>query len=167
MKTKFAVLLYAFAFAFAFAFAASAGAYAAESSDHHHHGGGGADVEKLELDAGKKWATDAPLRQAMGDINQAMTEAAPLIRTDQFDAAAYQALAATAKQKVAYAVEYCKLEPKADAMLHLLLADLMTGAETMEGNTDHTRREGALEVPQALDAYGRYFQHAGWQAPPR
>lgn len=165
MKTKSTVLLSALAFAFAFA--ASAGAYAAEIASHHHHGDGGADVQKLELNAGKKWATDAPLRQAMGDINQAMSKAAPLIRRDQFDAAAYQALAATVKQKVAYAVEYCKLEPKADAMLHLLLADLMTGAETMEGKTDHPRREGALGVLQALNAYERYFQHPGWQAPQR
>ncbi len=52
-------------------------------------------------------------------------------------------------------------------MLHVLLADLMAGAEAMEGKTGRPRREGALQVLQALDAYGRYFQHAGWQAPSR
>ncbi|AAZ98108.1 conserved hypothetical protein [Thiobacillus denitrificans ATCC 25259] len=161
MKTTLTVLLSAFALA------ASTGVHAAERADHPHHGEGGADVQKLELNAGRKWATDAPLRQAMSDINRAMTEAVPLIRKDQLDAAAYQALAATVKQKVAYAVEHCKLEPRADAMLHVLLADLMAGAEAMEGKTGHPRREGALQVLQALDAYGRYFQHAGWQAPPR
>lgn len=161
MKTTLTILLSAFALS------ASAGIHAAESADPRHHGEGGAEVQKLELDAGRKWATDAPLRRAMADINEAMTEAVPLIRKDQLDAAAYQALAATVKQKVAYAVEYCKLEPRADAMLYLLLADLMAGAETMEGNTGRPRHEGGRAVLQALDAYGRYFQHLGWQAPPR
>lgn len=159
MRTKFAVLLAAFAFT------VSASGYAAEGADHSHAGHGGAGVQKLELNAGKKWATDAPLRQAMSDINRAMTQAVPLIHGGQFDNAAYQALAATIKQKVVFTVAHCKLEPKADAMLHLVLADLMAGAETMEGKTANPRHDGAVRVLQALNAYGRYFQHPDWQAP--
>lgn len=158
MKTKFAVLLATFALT------VSASGYAAEGGDHRHPAHGSAGVQKLELNAGKKWATDAPLHQAMSDINQAMAKAVPLIRKNQFDNAAYQALAATIKQKVAYAVEHCKLEPKADAMLHLVLADLVAGAEVMEGKTASPRHDGAVGVLQALNAYGRYFQHPGWQA---
>jgi Spy/CpxP family protein refolding chaperone len=159
MKTKFAVLLAAFALT------VSASGYAAEGADHHHAGQDSAGMQKLELNAGKKWATDAPLRQAMSDINRAMARAVPLIHKDQFDDAAYQALAATVRQKVAYTVEHCKLEPKADAMLHLVIADLMAGAETMEGKTAHPRHDGAVAVLRALNAYGRYFQHPGWHVP--
>lgn len=100
----------------------------------------------------------------MNDINQAMAEVLPLIHKNQFGDEAYRALAATVSRKVAYAVEHCKPEPKADAMLHLVIADLMTGAETMEGKTANPRHDGAVRVLEALKAYGQYFQHPGWKA---
>jgi len=158
MKTKFSVLLASLALILA------ANSHAAESADAHHHDGhGSASPQQLQLNAGKKWATDAPLRQAMNDINQAMAKALPLIHKNQFGDEAYQALAATVSQKVAYTVEHCKLEPQADAMLHLVIADLLAGAETMEGKTADSRHDGAVRVLQALKAYGQYFQHPGWK----
>ena len=50
------------AFLLAMATAGSQTAWAA--ADHHHHHGDGAE-QKLQLNAGKKWVTDASLRQAM------------------------------------------------------------------------------------------------------
>mgnify|MGYP001052837618 CR=1 FL=1 len=159
MKSKFSVLLATLALAL------SANIQAAENTDaHHHHDHGSASPQQLQLNAGKKWATDAQLRQAMNDINQAMAKALPLIHKNQFGDQAYQALATTVSQKVAFAVEHCKLEPKADAMLHLVIADLMAGAETMEGKTANPRHDGAVRVLEALKAYGQYFQHSGWKA---
>lgn len=159
MKSKFSVLLATLALVL------SANTQAAENTDaHHHHDHGSASPQQLQLNAGKKWATDAQLRQAMNDINQAMAKALPLIHKNQFGDQAYQALATTVSQKVAFAVEHCKLEPKADAMLHLVIADLMAGAETMEGKTANPRHDGAVRVLEALKAYGQYFQHSGWKA---
>jgi len=158
MKTPFTVLLTAIVLAL------SSNSHAAGSSEapHHHHGS--TESTKLQLNAGKKWATDEPLRQAMNDINQAMTKALPAIHKDQFGNAEYQALATTVSEKVAYAVEHCKLEPKADAMLHVVIADLMAGAENMAGKGAHSRHDGAVQVLEALKSYGRYFQHTGWKA---
>jgi len=158
MKTKFSVLLAALALA------VSSNIYAAESADAHHHSHGSAEPTKLQLNAGKKWATDEPLRQAMSDINQAMAKALPAIHKSQFGNAEYQALATTVSGRVAYAVEHCKLEPKADAMLHLVIADLMAGTESMEGKTSNSRHDGAVKVLEALKSYGKYFQHPGWKA---
>lgn len=159
MKTKFSILLASLALAI------SANTHAAGSAEAHHHDGHGSDSpQQLQLDAGKKWATDAPLRQAMNDINQAMAKALPLIHKNQFGDEAYRALATTVSQKVAYAVEHCKLEPKADAMLHRVIADLMAGAGMMEGKTASPRHDGAVQVRDALRAYGQYFQHPGWAA---
>ena len=73
MKTKFSVFLAALALA------VSSNIYAAESADAHHHSHGSTEPTKLHLNAGKKWATDEPLRQAMSDINQAMAKALPAI----------------------------------------------------------------------------------------
>ena len=142
--------------------AAASGQAALAAEEHHHHGESAAAVQKLELNAGKKWATDAALRQSMDDINQAMDKALPLIHKDRFSDADYVALATTINAKVGYAVENCKLEPKADAMLHLVIAELMAGAEIMDGKTSAARHDGAVRVRQALQSYGKYFQHPNW-----
>ncbi len=134
------------------------------TEDHHHHGESGTTVQKLQLNAGKKWATDAALRQSMDDINQAMAKALPLIHKDRFGDSDYAALATTINQRIGYAIEHCKLEAKADAMLHLVIAELVAGAEIMEGNTGAARHDGAVRVRQALESYGKYFQHPNWKA---
>jgi len=133
------------------------------AEEHHHHGESSAAAQKLELNAGKKWATDAALRQSMDDINQAMARALPLIHKKRFSDSDYATLATTINQKVGYAVEHCKLEAKADAMLHLVIGELMAGAEIMEGKTAATRHDGAVRVRHALESYGKYFQHPNWK----
>lgn len=140
---------------------------AAESADvHQHHGHHESSApQSLQLNAGSKWKTDGTLRQVMNDINQAMAKALPRIHRNEFSNEGYQALAATIGQQVAHAVEHCKLEPKADSMLHLLIAELMGGAEAMEGKTTASRKDGAVRVHKALKAYGKYFQHPGWAVP--
>lgn len=133
------------------------------AAEEHQHGESSAAVQKLELNAGKKWATDAALRQAMDEINQAMAKALPLIHKNRLSDTDYAALAATINQSVAYAIEHCKLDAKADAMLHLVIGELTAGAEIMEGKTTAARHEGAVRVRRALDAYGKYFQHPNWR----
>lgn len=132
----------------------------------HHHGHSSAPMHKLQLNAGQKWATDAALRQAMDDINQAMAVAMPLIHKGRFSQADYAALAATIRQKVGYAIEHCKLEAKADAMLHLVLAELMAGADLMDGEPPASHHDGAVRVRRALASYGKFFQHSDWQVAP-
>lgn len=138
-------------------------AHAAATAEGHHHHSHAGEPQKLQLNAGKKWATDAPLRQAMNDINQAMATALPRIHRQDFSKAEYQALAKTIRDHVGYAVAHCQLEPKADAMLHLVIADLLAGAESMEGEDVDSRHDGAVKVLQALRSYGNYFQHPGWR----
>lgn len=130
---------------------------------HHHHDHEVSAPKKLSLNAGKKWATDAPLRQAMEQINQAMAKAVPLIHNNQFGDGDYRELAITVRQKVAYAVEHCNLTPKADAMLHVVIAELLAGAEAMEGTTANSQHTGAEKVLKALRGYGDHFNHPGWK----
>ncbi|MBI5937234.1 MAG: hypothetical protein HY850_05235 [Betaproteobacteria bacterium] len=140
--------------------AASLPALAAEPGHHHH----GAAPQQLQLDAGKPWAIDAPLRQAMDNINGAMKQALPRIHRNQFKNPDYQKLGATVDKEIAYAVANCKLEPKADTMLHLVIAELSAGTEAMQGKGKLSRHDGAVKVIEALHAYGRFFQHPGWVA---
>lgn len=153
MKQKIAATLSALAFCLSFS------ARGAEHAQAHGHDA----PQKLQLDDGKKWATDAALRQAMGTIKQAMNTALPQIHRNNFSAADYRTLAATVSQEVNSAIAQCKLEPKADAMLHLVIADLLAGAEAMKGESATSRRDGVAKVRDALQSYGRYFAHPGWQ----
>jgi len=137
---------------------------AGAASPAHNHADGG-EARELRLDAGRQWHTDRPLRQAMGRINQALTGALPAIHGDRFSDADYDNLAATVRQEVSYAVANCKLEPRADAMLHLVIADLLAGADAMAGKAAASRHDGAGRVLHALQAYGKYFRHPGWRTP--
>lgn len=130
----------------------------------HQHGDGAGSAPKLQLNAGKKWATDQILRQSMDEINRAMQNAIPRIHKNRFANSDYDALSALVNQKVAYAIDHCQLEPEADAMLHLVIAELMAGAQTMAGQSAVPRHDGAVRVQQALKSYGRYFQHPGWKS---
>lgn len=142
---------------------AASGKAVLAAEEQHHHSESGAAVQKLELNAGKKWETDAALRQSMDEINQAMVKALPLIHTNQFSAPDYAALAATINQSVAYAIEHCNLNANADNMLHLIIGDLMAGAEIMDGKSAAARHDGAVRVRRALESFGKYFQHPNWR----
>jgi hypothetical protein len=134
----------AIALAFALTFAGPALA-AGESHEHGH----GAVEAKLVLDHGKKWQTDAPLRKGMENIRAVLsTRQKP------------EALAELINAEVAYIVQNCKLPEDADAQLHLLIAELLAGADAMKG--EHPR-EGAEQVAKALNQYGEFFDHPGWR----
>jgi hypothetical protein len=141
--------------------AASAAPGAQPAAAGHGHGAG---ALTLKLDEGKKWETDAPLRQGMLSIRDAMAADHAAIGAGKESAAQYQALAKRLDEQVAYVVGNCKLKPEADANLHLVLADIIAGAEMMKGKNASQRRDGASKVIQALQTYPDYFNHPGWRA---
>ena len=136
------------------------GVAAAEHDAHKH----GADAVKLTLDNGKKWATDEPLRKGMGNIRTEMQASLHEIHTGKFSTAKYSDLASKVNSEVGGMVAQCKLEPKADAQLHLVIADLLDGVETMQGKAKNVKRQtGAIKVLAALEKYGNYFDQPNWQ----
>ena len=149
--------------ALAAAVALAFGSPAFAANDAHEHGHG-AQEAKLVLDHGKKWQTDAPLRQGMSNIRGAVAADMKAIHANKATPKQYVALAAKVNAEVAGIVQNCKLPPEADAQLHIVVAELMAGAEAMEGKEKGvTRRAGAERVAKALNAYGEHFEHAGWK----
>ena len=132
----------------------------AEGGDHAHHGHGSAG---LVLDHGRKWQTDASLRSGMEALRAAYAGQLPAIHAGKLSAAAYRALGEKTESTVGRIVAECKLEANADAVLHVIVADLLAGAELMTGKTKGRPQEGAHRVVAALANYGRYFDHPGWQ----
>lgn len=129
----------------------------------HAHAAGGLAVSGLQLKAGQQWATDLPLRQAMTNLRQRMARALPPIHRQQLREADYAQLATAIHAQVGSIVERCRLAPEADAMLHLVIADLSSGADMMAGKNAEDRLHGAQQVVEALNAYGQHFRHPGWQ----
>lgn len=136
----------------------SAGASLAAAGHQGDHGAGGSETQQSEV--GKRWATDAPLRRAMGTINQSVRQVLPAIHDDRLPSEQYGQLAESIRVQVAYMIDNCKLSAEADAQLHLIIRRLLAGADTMAGTT--AQRDGALTVVDALGDYARYFIDDGF-----
>jgi len=136
----------------------------ATAQDHdHEHGASSGAPSALTLNQGRKWPTDASLRQGMDHIRDAMEEPMPAIYAGKADFAQFEIRARRVNEQIAFMVQNCKLDKETDAMLHLVLAEIISGAEALEGkNKDLDRRGGAMLVVHALENYARYFDHPGW-----
>lgn len=133
------------------------------ATDAHDHGK--SSPHKLELNAGKKWGTDDALRQAMSTIHTSVSQILPKAHSGKAKAADYEAFSKDVTAQVAYIVENCKLDPQADAQLHIIVADIMSGVEAAEGKEGEKQRaSGVVKIAQASNAYGKHFDHAGWKA---
>lgn len=112
----------------------------------------------LQLNAGKKWETDEPLRKAMASIRQSVDASLHQIHENKLTPAGYGKLAHKVEGEVGNIVSNCKLEPQADAQLHLIVADLLAGSEQMAGKIKKAKRQdGAVKVIGALENYATYF----------
>ena len=132
----------------------------AHAADGHHHGA--ATPTKLSLDQGRKWPTDESLRNGMGRIRGIVEPQLAAAHAGKLQPAQYRELATKVETEVGGIVANCKLEPKADAMLHLVIAKLGDGTDAMAGK-DAKRRpvQGLAQVAQAVNDYGRYFDDPG------
>lgn len=117
----------------------------------HDHGSGGG----LQLNAGHKWQTDQPLREGMERIRGLVSAANP-----SSGASDLEALATGIRQPVDYLIANCNLPPAADETLHVMIADLLEGADLVTKKNDPQR--GLAVMRKALETYPKYFDHTGW-----
>lgn len=136
-------------------------AWAATVTAKHEHGG---HQVKPALNDGAKWATDEPLRKGMARIRSDMEASLHDIHEGKMKAAGYNALADKVSAQIAGIVAECKLEPKADAQLHIVIAQMLEGVEAMQGKQKKIKRQaGAVTVFMALEQYGAYFDDSNSQ----
>lgn len=141
---------------------AAGGSLAADAHKHEH--GHDTAPARLELNNGKKWETDAPLRKGMENIRNSIDAVHHEIHENRLSAAKYGELAKKVNGEVNDVVASCKLDPKADAQLHLVIAEILEGVEAMAGKAKKVKRQaGALKVGGALEKYASHFEHPGWQ----
>jgi hypothetical protein len=128
---------------------------------HAHHG---AATTALSLNNGKRWETDAPLRTGMQRIRETASPALAAHARRALTPADAKALSASIQENVNYLMQNCKLEPKADAALHVLITDMLQGGAMLAA--DPSSAEGAALVGNSLRRYPEFFDHPGWVAVP-
>lgn len=123
--------------------------------DHHPPSGG------LHLNHGQRWATNPPLRQGMNGIREAVASTVHADAARALTPREANRLADAIRRQVDYLVAYCVLAPEADAVLHVLLGQLLEGAEALRRDPAD---EAALHlILSALKDYPAYFDHEGWR----
>ena len=144
------------------ALAAALGAPAFAQTAMHAHGV--AAPHQLSLNQGHKWATDEPLRAGMGRIRGLVEPQLQAAHAGKLTPAQYRELATQVETEVGGIVANCKLEPKADAVLHLVIADIAAGTDAMSGKDPKSRPAfGLVQVAQAVNQYGSHFDHPGFK----
>jgi hypothetical protein len=114
----------------------------------------------LALNQGRKGSTDAPLRAGMGRIRTLADAQIGAAQAGKLTPAQYAALAARIETEVGGIVANCKLEPKADAMLHLVIGEIGAGTDAMKGKAaGQSPQQGLAQVAAAVNHYGQYFDH--------
>ncbi len=145
------------------AVAALAFPLALQAAEHGHHQHDMA-PQKLELNAGKKWPTDEPLRKGMDTIRKQVAAALPQAHAGKLTPSQFDQLGQEINQQIGYIVQNCKLDPKADAQLHVIIGEMAQSVDALEGKqSGKDRAHGLVKAAQAVNTYGRYFDHAGWQ----
>jgi hypothetical protein len=143
-------------------------AYAVWTHFHHGHAGahdhGDHGAAALSLDDGQRWATDEPLRIGMQRIRDAVAGTLATAEPGGLSPAQAKALADTVQENVTYLIQNCRLEPKADATLHVLINDLLAGAAATTANP--ASEDGLSKLAAALREYPQYFDHPGWKPLP-
>ncbi len=136
-----------------------------QAAGHAHHDHGAAAPHTIQLNAGKKWSTDDALRQGMGAIRVVVESALPAAHSGKLTPAGYQTLANAIDSQIAYIVGSCKLDPKADEQLHIVIAELADGVEMIKGKQPGQERAmGVVNLSHTLNTYGKHFNHPGWKA---
>jgi hypothetical protein len=139
--------------------AMTAPAFAAGAASEAAHEHAAAMPSKLSLDHGRRWATDETLRTGMGRIRGLVEPQLAKAHAGKLTTAEYKAVAGQVETEIGGIVANCKLEPKADAMLHLVIGDIGAGTDAMAGKNPKMKpQQGLVQVAAAVNNYGRYFE---------
>lgn len=119
---------------------------------------------KMSLNQGHKWATDDALRTGMAKIRMLVEPKLASAHASKLSSAQYAALAAQVETEVGGIVANCKLEPKADAVLHIVIGEIGAGTDAMAGKTPQlSPAQGLVHVAKAVNDYAGHFDHTGFK----
>lgn len=109
-----------------------------------------------------RYTPDAPLRAGVRSVHRTVAELAHAGQ-NPMSAALTKERATRIETAVAAMFANCKLEPTPDAALHGILLPLLGAAQELKANPTDTAPIARMR--DAIAAYPRYFDDAGWDAP--
>ena len=133
--------------------------HAVEDPAHAGHASG---ELTLSLNAGNKWQGDENMISGMNAIRASLAPRVSAIHAGNLPAAEYKALATEIQGQADFMVANCKLTPEADEQFHMILGQVLDGVSEMEKGPQP--EVGAARIVSALNSYGDYFVHPGWQS---
>lgn len=146
------------------AFVAGVAAFAAGPAQAQIHSHDSSAPAELSLNHGKKWATDAPLRDGMKRIRALVEPQLANAHAGKLSSAQYAALAGKVETEVGGIVANCKLDPEADAVLHVVIGEIGAGTDAMAGKTaGQPPAQGLVQVAKAVNDYASHFNHPGFK----
>lgn len=129
----------------------------ASARDHAHH----APTAAATPAPAQRWATDAPLREGMRRMHQAV-QALEHAEHGHLDDAQIVAVAQQVQDAANYMFANCKLAPEPDAVLHSLLMTLLSGATALKAEPASITPVASMRGAVLL--YPRLFEDAAWEA---
>ncbi|WP_152620124.1 hypothetical protein [Lysobacter sp. A03] len=125
---------------------------AADAHDAHEDHG-----PRPVLAEGQRWETDPPLRKAMSGIRDDVAKNLPAYHDSRLQAADAEALAASVEDNVNYMIANCQLEPEPDAVLHVMIGEMMGAATALR--EDPASTEGVPRLVSVVNDYEATFDH--------
>lgn len=127
------------------------------AGDHEHH-----DSNKLEqslnLNNGKKWSTDKALRTNMSEIHKDLKKILEKTKSNKVAISDYQLFGKNLNDNINNIFKNCKLEPKADAQLHVIMAELLKASKELTSTSMIAKKkEAAHDILSNYKKYLKYF----------
>lgn len=139
----------------------------AQSAHDAHAAHSHATQAQPDVAPAQRWATDAPLRDGMRRIRQAV-QALDHYEHGHLDAVQAGNTAKLIDDAVNGMIAACKLKPDADAALHGLLVKFLAGSRAVResGQADSRQAPAAAiaDMRVALARYPQLFDDPGWKA---
>lgn len=110
----------------------------------------------------KKYETDPILRDGMKNISDLVRARWDAAVRSKLPSAEYVRLATEVGKQVTAVVNNCTLPAASDRAFHEILMDMNHALNLMRSSKIEVQRAGVFALGQALDNYGRYFDHPGW-----
>ena len=104
---------------------------------------------------GKKWLADTHLQQGMKNIDTAVNKASKTLHHGSLTLGEVDTLSSYIKAEVELIVVNCKLEPEADAILHGLIHEMLTGVDHLLENPKSPN--GLSKISDVLQKYQQHF----------
>lgn len=116
-------------------------------------------LDALRLDEGRRWVADSPVRSSMETLRDAI-DAGLESPDDRLDW-----LASLIREEVRWMRAETTIAAEAREQLDTICAELLEAADLMERSVQAERDDGLDRALEAVIAYGRFFDHPGWDLP--